>query len=176
MALWKFGGVAPSIGAGSFVHPEATLIGNVSIGSNCFIGPGARLRGDWGQITVGDNCNIQDNCILHVQPGKALHVGCRCHIAHGAILHGARLEEGVFVGMGCIVMDNALLKRQCALAAGALVSAGKIIPEDMLALGCPVRELRPISPALRKQLEWGLLQYMELPAKYLEQENQKSIL
>lgn len=167
MALQSFEARFPVIGEGSYVHPDATLIGDVVIGKNCFIGPGARLRADWGFIRIGDNCNIQDNCVIHAQPGKGTHVANRCHVAHGAILHGAVLEESVFVGMGCIVMDDAVLKTHCCLAAGALVSAKQVIGENMLAIGRPAREVKEIPPKTRAMLEWARDEYIALPVRYL---------
>lgn len=167
MGLYEFQGVKPQIGPGSYVHPDATLIGNIVIGKNCFIGPGARMRGDWGRIIIGDDCNIQDNCVIHVKPGKNAILGNRCHIGHSAIIHGAILEDQVFVGMACIVMDDSVLHRACALAAGTLVLANTDIPEDMLAMGAPVKKLQPVSEKLRDGLEWGRNQYIALPAQYI---------
>lgn len=169
MALYGFQGTYPIIGDRTYVHPEATLIGNIVIGKNCFIGPGARLRGDWGRIVIGDDCNIQDNCIIHAKPGKETIVGNRCHIAHGTILHGSTLEDEVFVGMNCVVMDGSILHKRCCLAAGTLVLEGGAVAEETLALGAPMKEARKISPELRQKLAWGLAQYITLPAKYLEE-------
>lgn len=170
MAWQVFDGRSPVIGEGTYVHPDATLIGDVVIGKGCFIGPGARLRGDWGSIRIGDNCNIQDNCVIHAQPGKGTVVGNRCHIAHSTILHGPVLEEEVFVGMGCIVMDDAILKRRCCLAAGTLVLAGQTISENTLAMGHPSKEVKQISDKMRDTLEWAREQYIALPTRYLKEE------
>ena len=167
MSLQVFEGKFPKIGEGSYVHPNATLIGDVTVGKNCFIGPGACLRADWGFIRIGDNCNIQDGCIIHAQPGKGTQIADRCHIAHGSILHGAVLEEEVFVGMGCIVMDDAILKEKCCLAAGTLVKAKQVIAENKLAMGQPAQETKEIPPQMRETLEWARGEYIALPRRYL---------
>ena len=170
MACFAFNGHSPQIGEGTYVHPDATLIGDVVIGSGCFIGPGARLRGDWGFIRIGNDCNIQDNCVIHAQPGKGTQVGNRCHVAHSTILHGPVLEDEVFVGMGCFVMDDVVLKKKCCLAAGTLILAGQTISEDTLAMGHPGKEIKKIPPAMRETLEWARAQYIALPERYLKEE------
>lgn len=167
MGIYQFQGKTPVIGAGTFVHPDATIIGDVVIGEGCFIAPGARLRGDWGSIRIGNNCNIQDNCVIHSQPGKATIVGNRGHIAHGTILHGPTIEDNVFVGMNCVVMDDTILKKDCCLAAGTLVPAGKVISENTLAMGSPSKVVKEIEEPMRKTLEWAREYYISLPPKYL---------
>ena len=91
--IYEFNGYKPVIHPSSFVHKEATIIGNVIIGENVYIGPGASLRGDWGQLNVGNGCNVQDNCILHIFPGKDVILEENAHIGHGAIVHGAHIGE-----------------------------------------------------------------------------------
>ena len=169
MAFYSFDGKFPVVGEGTYVHPEATLIGNVVIGKGRLVGPGARLRGDWGFIRIGDSCNIQDNCVIHAQPGKGTQVGDRCHIAHSSILHGPVLEDEVFVGMGCIVMDDAVLKQKCCLAAGTLVLTGQVISEDTLAMGHPAKEIKKIPAPMRENLEWARGEYIALPPRYLKE-------
>lgn len=164
--IYEFEGKNPVIGDGTYVHPEATLIGDVVIGKGCFIAPGARLRGDWGSIIIGDYCNIQDNCVIHTKPGKETIIGNRAHIAHGAILHGPMIEDNVFVGMNCVIMDDSILKRDCCLAAGTLVPAGKIIAENTLVMGSPAKEIKQIEEEMRSFLEWGRDQYINLPPRY----------
>ncbi len=168
MAVYTFQGKTPVVGKDTYVHPEATLIGDVIIGENCFIAPGARLRGDWGSIIVGNDCNIQDNCVIHSQPGKKTIVGNRGHIAHGAILHGVILEENVFVGMNCVIMDDALLKKDCCIAAGALVAANTVVEENALVMGIPGKTVKYVDEKMRKNIEWGREQYIALPALYLK--------
>lgn len=167
MAFYTFQGKLPSIGEGTFIHPEASVIGAVTIGKNCFIAPGARLRGDWGTIIIGDDCNIQDNCIIHTQPGKETRLGNRVHFAHGSILHNAILEDRTFVGMNCLIMDHALLKEGCCIGAGSLVPEGQVIEEDILAIGSPVKIFKPINNELRNKLNKAISFYMALPQKYI---------
>ena len=97
--IYEFNGYKPVIHPTSFVHKEATIIGNVIIGKDVYIGPGASLRGDWGQITIEDGCNVQDNCIIHIFPGKDVVLQENAHIGHGAIIHGADIGKNTMIGM-----------------------------------------------------------------------------
>ena len=101
--IYEFNGYKPVIHPTSFVHKEATIIGNVIIGKDVYIGPGASLRGDWGQITIEDGCNVQDNCIIHIFPGKDVVLQKNSHIGHGAIIHGANIGDECIVGALCFV-------------------------------------------------------------------------
>jgi len=128
MPIYEFEGKRPHIDASAFVSPEATVIGDVTIGKGCYIGPGARLRGDWGAIRVGPFSNIQENCVIHAAPDDTVILAERSHIGHGAILHGPVLEEHVVVGMGAIIMDGVKIGAGSCIGAGALVTAGTVIP------------------------------------------------
>ncbi len=104
--IYEFNGYKPVIHPSSFVHKEATVIGNVIIGENVYIGPGASLRGDWGQLNVGNGCNVQDNCILHIFPGKDVILEENAHIGHGAIVHGAHIKGEMIIPDRKIVVGN----------------------------------------------------------------------
>ncbi len=106
MAIYAFKGFIPVVHESSFVHPRAVVTGNVIIGSDVYIGPGAAIRGDWGQIIIEDGCNVQENCTIHQFPGKTVVLKKGAHIGHGAIIHGAQIGENCLIGMNAVVMDD----------------------------------------------------------------------
>jgi len=165
MGLYEFEGKRPSVHPSAFVHPEATLIGDVRVGPNCYIGAGARLRADWGSIVAESDVNIQENCVLHVQPGDSVVLGPRCHIGHGAILHGPKLGTHVVVGMGAILMDGVTIGDGSCVAAGALVTSGTKVGENRLLVGVPARDAGEVGEKLRESLDWGTRMYMALPQR-----------
>lgn len=167
LAIYEFEGKRPSIGKGSYIHPDATIIGDVIIGEGCFVGAGARIRGDWGAVEIGPESNIQENCIIHVYPGEVARLGPRSHIGHGAILHTPRLGEHVLVGMGAIIMDWAEIGNECYIAAGALVTGKMIIPPNKLVLGSPAKVKGDISYSERKLMDLGTEFYIALPPRCL---------
>ena len=110
MALWEFEGKRPEIGEGTWVVPSADVIGDVIIGKNCYIGPGARIKGDYGKVRVGDGCSIQENVIIHARPDEEASIGNHVTLGHGCIIHNATLEVYVVVGMGAVVSDYVVMK------------------------------------------------------------------
>ena len=167
MAIYEFEGKRPRIGKGTYVHPEATIIGDVSIGEGCYIGSGARIRGDWGAITIGSRSNIQENCVIHVNLDVAAVLGPRSHIGHGAILHTPTLGEHVLVGMGAIIMDYAQIGDGCCIGAGALIPEKMQIPPNRLVLGVPAKIVSELNEEIRSRLEWGTECYIALPPRCL---------
>lgn len=167
MAIYEFEGKRPSIGRGCYIHPEATIIGGVVMGEGCYVGAGARIRGDWGSIVIGPKSNIQENCVIHVYPGETARLGPRSHIGHGAILHTPNLGEHVLVGMGAIIMDWAEIGDGCCIGAGALVTEKTVIPPYKLALGVPAQVAADISEKMRQSLETATGFYIALPPRCL---------
>ena len=104
----------------SFVHPLAAVTGNVVIGKDVYVGPGAAIRGDWGGIIIEDGCNVQENCIIHMFPGITVVLKENAHIGHGAIIHGATIGRNCLIGMNAVLMDNAELGDECIVGALAL--------------------------------------------------------
>jgi phenylacetic acid degradation protein len=147
MALFEFDGKAPLIDASAYVHPSAVVIGDVTIGARCYIGPHASLRGDFGAIRVGDGSNVQDGCVLHVGIGETCVLGVNSHIGHGAIVHGATLEPDTMIGMNAVVMDHATIGARTIVAACAFVKAGFDVPPGVLLAGVPGRVVRRLSDA-----------------------------
>jgi phenylacetic acid degradation protein len=145
MPAYAFDGMAPVVDPASFLHPTASLIGDVVIGPGCYIGPGASLRGDFGRIVVEGNSSIQDNCTLHTSSESDCIVGFGSTIGHGAVLHGCRLGRNVLVGMNGVVLDNARIGDESLIAALSLVKSETDAPPRSLIAGNPakiVRELR----------------------------------
>ncbi|MCG9966524.1 gamma carbonic anhydrase family protein [Pelotomaculum terephthalicicum JT] len=165
MAFYEFEGKKPVVDESSYVHPEATIIGDVTIGEGCYIGPGARIRGDWGSVVIGPGSNVQENCVIHVLPGETAILGPRSHIGHSAILHTPRLGEHVLVGMGAVIMDFATIGDGCCIGAGAVITAKTNIPPGKLVVGAPAKAVADIKDEMRKSLEEATGYYLALPPR-----------
>ncbi|WP_433705638.1 transferase hexapeptide repeat family protein [Paraburkholderia sacchari] len=147
MALFEFNGMRLRVDASTYVHPSAVVIGDVTIGANCYIGPHASLRGDFGSIVIEEGSNVQDNCTLHVGVRETCWLAVNSHVGHGAVVHGARLEPDVMIGMNAIVMDGAVIGRQTIVAACAFVKAEWEVPAAVLVAGVPGRVVRRLDEA-----------------------------
>ena len=123
--IYSFKGFVPVVDPTSFVHPLASVTGNVIIGRNVYIGPGAALRGDWGQVMIEDGCNVQENCTIHMFPGLTVWLERGAHIGHGAIIHGARVGANSLVGMNAVLMDNVILEEECIVGALSFIKEGE---------------------------------------------------
>ncbi|HEX4598130.1 MAG TPA: gamma carbonic anhydrase family protein [Burkholderiaceae bacterium] len=140
-------GRVPMIDASAAVHPTAVLIGDVRIGPDCWIGPNATLRADQGRIEIGARTSIQDNCVLHTGPDGLLSIDEEGQIGHGAMLHGCTIERNVLIGMGAIVLDDAVVEHDVVVAAATLVPGKARVPTGMLFVGSPGKVVRPLTPA-----------------------------
>ena len=130
--IYEFNNYRPVVHESSFIHPQAAVTGYVVIGKNCYIGPGAALRGDWGKIIIEDGCNVQENCTLHMFPGASVLLKEGSHIGHGAIVHGATIGRNCLVGMNAVVMDNVELGDECIVAALSFIKQDEKIPARSL--------------------------------------------
>src|SRR6186997_1526292 len=139
MAFYEFRGFTPVIDPSSFVHPLASVTGNVIIGKKCYIGPGAAIRGDWGQIIIEDGCNVQENCTIHMFPGITVLLKEGAHIGHGAVIHGATVGRNCLVGMNSVIMDNVELGDETIVGALSFIKEGERIPARSLMAGNPAR-------------------------------------
>jgi phenylacetic acid degradation protein len=142
---YSIDGVIPVVDPTSFVHPTAVLIGDVRIGPDCYVGPLASLRGDFGQVLIGGGSNVQDSCILHCFPGRDVEVGEEGHIGHGAVLHGCHVGRGALVGMNSVVMDGAVIGAFSFVGATSFVAADTDVPERHLVAGNPATVVRPLT-------------------------------
>jgi phenylacetic acid degradation protein len=162
--VFEFDGVRPVIHPSAFVHPNATVTGQVTIGRDVYVGPGAAIRGDWGAIEIGDGCNVQENCVIHVFPGVTVVLEEAAHLGHGAIIHGARIGKNALVGMNAVVMDHAVVGAGAIVGALSFVPEGMQIPERMLAVGAPARIVKPVSDEMLAWKSEGTQLYQQLPA------------
>lgn len=166
--VYAFEGLIPVIEPSSFVHPDAILIGDVIIGRDCYIGPGASLRGDFGRILIADGANVQDNCVLHCFPGKQVEVGANSHIGHAAVLHGCRIGSHCLVGMNAVIMDDVLVGDNSFIAAQAFIKAEQKIESCSVMAGSPARLLRTLQPHELSWTEDGADTYQQLARRCLQ--------
>lgn len=166
MPFYEFEGKQPIVGSGSFVHPEAVVIGDVVIGEGCYVAPGAVMRGDWGRVRIGKGCNIQDNCVIHAGPDGEAVLDDECHIGHGAIIHEATLGKHVLVGMGAIVQDGSQIGDGCIIGAGCVVLGGSDIPPKKVVVGVPGEVVSEVNEQREKAAWAGTRIYQALPGRY----------
>jgi carbonic anhydrase/acetyltransferase-like protein (isoleucine patch superfamily) len=164
MSLYAFEGKTPQVADDAYVHPCATVIGAVTIGSSCFIGPGAVLRGDSGVIEIGMGTSIQDNCVVHAD--KRVVISDNIIVGHGAIIHDVILKSRVMVGMGALLMNGVIAEEEAVIGAGTLVREGVTIPAGKIMVGNPGRIVKEIDEEGKKKFSAGLLYYQELARRY----------
>jgi phenylacetic acid degradation protein len=165
MAIYKFNGFIPVVKESSFVHPQACVTGNVIIGEDVYIGPGAAIRGDWGQIIIEDGCNIQENCTIHMFPGTKVTLEKGAHIGHGAIIHGATIGENSLIGMNAVIMDDVHIGKECIIGALCFVPANTTIPSRSLVLGNPAKIIKEVTDDMIQWKTKGTDLYRALPAE-----------
>jgi phenylacetic acid degradation protein len=170
MPLYPFEDKFPVIHPTAYVHPQAALIGDVTIGEECFVGAGAVLRGDFGRIRVGPGTSLQENCVLHVGMEKMNAIAGEVVIAHGAILHDVDIQNYVLVGMGAILMSGVTCADHVIIAAGSVVKTGFRIPANVVVAGNPAKIIKAISKEQRDQIHRGVETYRELVGRYKKSE------
>jgi len=161
MPSYQLEGVIPVVDSSSFIHPTASLIGDVVIGPRCFVGPGASLRGDFGWILIQGGCNVQDNCIVHSFPGEVALLGEEAHVGHGAVLHGCTVGRGSLIGINSVLMNGVVVEEEAMVGAMSFVRAGFVVPRRTLVVGSPARVVRPLRD---EEMRWranGTRQYQE---------------
>ena len=161
--IYSFKGYTPVVHESSFVHPLAAVTGNVIIGKNCYIGPGAAIRGDWGQIILEDGVNVQENCTVHMFPGKSITLKESAHVGHGAIIHGANLGRNCLIGMNTVIMDDAEIGDESIVGAMTFVKAETIIPKRSLVVGNPAKIIKQVSDEMIAWKTKGTELYQQLP-------------
>ena len=166
--IFEFEGLRPVVHESAFVHPNATVTGNVVVGRDVYIGPGCALRGDWGAIVVEDGCNVQESCTVHMFPGITVVLEAGAHIGHGAVIHGARIGRNALVGMNAVVMDDAVVGAECIVGALTFVPGGMVIPERKVVVGNPAKVVKDVSDEMLAWKTDGTRLYQSLPAMMRE--------
>jgi phenylacetic acid degradation protein/carnitine operon protein CaiE len=161
--IYEFKGFIPVIHPSAFVHPQATVTGNVIIGKDVYIGPGAAIRGDWGGIIIEDGCNVQENCTIHMFPGVTVLLKEGAHIGHGAIIHGATIGRNVLIGMNAVVMDDVVIEDESIVGALSFVKAGKKFPKRSIIAGNPAQVVKEVSDEMIAWKTKGTQLYQSLP-------------
>jgi len=167
LRVYAIDGIVPVVDPTAFVHPSAVLIGDVIVGPDCYVGPCASLRGDFGRLILERGANLQDTCVMHGFPGTDTVVEEDGHIGHGAVLHGCRIGRNALIGMNAVIMDNAVIGESAIVAASAFVKAGAEIPSRSLVAGMPARVVRELTD---EEIAWkgeGTRTYQELTRRCL---------
>jgi phenylacetic acid degradation protein len=165
---YEINGITPVVDPTAFVHPTATLSGDVIVGPGCYVAPGASLRGDFGRIVLEAGSNVQDCCVMHGFPGTDTVVEEDGHIGHGAVLHGCVVKKNAMVGMNAVIMDEAVIGESAIVAACAFVKAGEQIPPRSLAIGTPAKVTRTLTD---EEIAWkvsGTKSYQDLTLRSLQ--------
>jgi carbonic anhydrase/acetyltransferase-like protein (isoleucine patch superfamily) len=166
--VYSFKGFIPVVHESSFIHPQASVIGNVIIGKDVYVGPSAVIRGDWGGIVIEDGCNVQENCTVHMFPGKTITLKAGAHIGHGAIIHGANVGRNCLVGMNAVLMDDVELGDECIVGALSFLKAGMQIPSRKMVVGNPAQIVKDVSDDLIGWKTKGTQLYQQLPKDCFE--------
>ncbi|HEX5970309.1 MAG TPA: transferase hexapeptide repeat family protein [Gemmatimonadaceae bacterium] len=163
--VFAFDSFIPVIHESAFIHPNATVTGNVVIGRDVYVGPGAAIRGDWGGVVIEDGCNVQEGCVIHMFPGVTVVLEQRAHIGHGAVVHGARICENALIGMNAVVMDNAVVGAGCIVGALCFVPSKMEIPPRKVVVGNPAKIVKDVSDDMLAWKTEGTALYQALPAR-----------
>ncbi len=166
--FYAFNGFIPVMDASSFAHPQAAITGDVCIGKNVYIGPGAAIRGDWGRIIIEDGCNIQENCTIHMFPGVTVLLKAGAHIGHGAIIHGAEIGRNCLIGMNAVIMDDVIIEEECIIGALSFIKAGTRIASRSLMAGNPAKLIGTVSNEMIQWKTAGTALYQQLPGQMFE--------
>lgn len=159
--IYALGELVPQVAADAFVAPGATVIGDVHVGAGASVWFGAVLRGDVERLTIGAGTNVQDNAVLHADPGAPLVIGARVTIGHLAMVHGCHVGDDALIGIGAVVMNHAHIGARCIVGAGALVTEGKSFPDGVLIVGSPARVVRELTAVELGDMAANVARYLE---------------
>ena len=165
----KYLEISPELGKEIYISPGAKVIGKVKIGEHVSIWPGAVVRGDINEISIGNYSNVQDNCVLHVDPKYSLKIGSYVTIGHGAILHGCKIEDNVLIGINSTILDGAKIGKCSIIGAGSVIPEKKEIPPYSLVVGVPGRIIKKLTEESEKRLKEHALHYWEIAKNYKKQ-------
>ena len=168
MTVYSFGGFTPVVHESAFVHPQAAVTGNVIIGRDVYIGPGAALRGDWGSIVIEDGCNVQENCVIHMFPGATVVLEESAHMGHGSVVHGGRIGRNTLIGMNAVIMDDVTIGAECVIGALTFVPAKMVIEPRKVVVGNPARVVKDVTDEMIRWKTEGTKLYQSLPGMMRE--------
>jgi len=163
--VYAYKNFIPVIHESSFIHPQSCITGNVIIGKNVYIGPGAAIRGDWGGIVIEDGCNVQENCTIHMFPGVTVVLKEAAHIGHGAVIHGATIGKNCLIGMNAVIMDNVVLGDECIVGALSFIKAEEAFSSRSLIVGNPAKKIKEVSNEMIAWKTEGTKLYQQLAAE-----------
>jgi len=166
MAIFEFEGRVPRIPESCYVDKTATIIGLVELGEECFIGPGARIKGDYGHIRIGNRTSVQENCVIHARPGCETNIGSNVTVGHGAVLHGATVGDNTVIGMAAVVPDEVRIGEYCIVAEGSVLANGTEVPERSVVMGIPGKVRKSLTPDMEKYIHMSAGIYKDLGPRY----------
>lgn len=166
MPIYEFDGRVPTISAAAYLAPSAIVIGDVTIGPDCYIGHGAILRGDYGTIVVGAATAIEEGVIVHARPQDRTIIGDRVTVGHGAMIHNATVRDGATVGMRAVVSDFAVVGEGALIGELGLVKRGQQVPARAIAVGAPARVIGEVGPEQSDMMVWAKELYVDLAHRY----------
>ncbi|MFT6532522.1 MAG: carbonic anhydrase/acetyltransferase-like protein (isoleucine patch superfamily) [Limimaricola cinnabarinus] len=166
MTIYALDGETPEIDATAWVAPGAHVIGKVTLAPGSSVWFGTTIRGDNERISLGENTNVQENCVLHTDMGFPLEIGAGVTVGHKAMLHGCTIGENSLIGMGATVLNGARIGRDCLIGAGALITEGKEIPDGSLVMGVPGKVIRQLDEAAIAKLRQSALNYRDNAVRF----------
>ena len=167
LAIFEYKGIKPEIGKDCYIAESAEVIGNVSLGRGVYVGPGAKIRGDYGSIQIGDGTAVEENCVIHARPGEICRINCRVTLGHMCIIHNAKLIDNyAIIGMGSIVSDWAVVGEWSVVAEGSVVKNKQEVPPGKIAAGAPVKIIRDVSEEYKKNWTRFKQMYVDLAGSY----------
>ena len=164
--IYTLDGMTPSVDLNAWIAPGTHIIGNVTLAAKSSVWFGTTIRGDNEPIILGEGSNIQENCVLHTDPGCPLTIGTNCTIGHKAMLHGCTIGDCSLIGMGATVLNGAVIGKNCLIGAGALITENKVIPDGSLVMGAPGKVVRELDEAAVKGLLQSALHYQQNAARF----------
>jgi len=166
MPIYEFEGKKPVISSKSFVHPDAVIIGDVTIGDRCFIAPGVVIRADCGSVTIHNDTSIQDNTVIHVDPGATVVIENEVLVGHGAIIHDSHIKDRCVIGMGAILLFGVVCEEGAFIGAGTVVPSGMVVPRNKIATGNPAKIIKDVTPLQQEYAASGAREYVKLTEQY----------
>jgi carbonic anhydrase/acetyltransferase-like protein (isoleucine patch superfamily) len=166
VAIYRLGDRSPRIAASAYVAPEATVIGDVTLGERASLWPGVVVRGDSESIRIGEGSNVQDGSVLHADPDCPLTLGRGVSVGHQAMLHGCTIGDGSLIGIQAVILNRAVIGKECIVGAGAVIAEGKSFPDRSLLVGAPARVVRQLSDEDVAKLQFIAEEYAKRQETY----------